>query len=78
MVEPLTKAVNRSIRSCIFPTKAKVGAVTPLDKGGKDKMNIGNYRPVNLLNVFYKFYERIIKMQVVDSIDNKLSKFVSL
>ena len=35
LVEPLTK----------------VAAVTPLDKGGKNKMNIGNYRPVSILTL---------------------------
>ena len=40
--------------------RAKIAAVTPLDKGGKEKITVGNYRPVSVLNVFSKFYERII------------------
>ena len=28
--------------------RAKIAAVTPLDKGGKEKMTVGNYRPVKL------------------------------
>ena len=44
LISPLTNAINSSIRSSIFPHKAKRAAVTPLDKGGKDKTTMGNYR----------------------------------
>ena len=57
--------------------RAKIAAVTPLDKGGKEKMTVGNYRPVSVLNVFSKFYERIIKSQIVSFLDQKLSQFLS-
>ena len=77
LVKPLTKAINSSIREHIFPTRAKIAAVSPLDKGGKDKMTVGNYRPVSVLNVFSKFYERIIKSQIVSFLDQKLSQFLS-
>ena len=61
LIAPLTNAINSSIRSSIFPDEAKRAAVTPLDKGGKDKTTMGNYRPVSVLNVFSKFYERIME-----------------
>ena len=54
LVKPLKEAINSSIFSNIFPNKAKRATVTPLDKGGKDKTNISNYRPVSVLNVFSK------------------------
>ena len=57
--------------------RAKIAAVTPLDIGAKDKMTVGNYRPVRVLNVFSKFYERIIKSQIVSFLDQKLSQFLS-
>ena len=34
LVKPLKNAINSSIRSSLFPNKAKRAAVTPLDKGG--------------------------------------------
>ena len=40
-------------------------------------MTVGNYRPVSVLNVFSKFYERIIKSQIVSFLDQKLSQFLS-
>ena len=77
LLKPLKNAINSSIRSSIFPNKAKRAAVTPLDKGGKYKTSISNYRPVSVLNVFSKFYERIMKEQITSFIDSKLSSFLS-
>ena len=59
LVKPLNHAINSSIRNNTFPNKAKYAAVTPLDKGGKDKTSVTNYRPISVLNVFSKFYEQI-------------------
>ena len=73
LVKPLTDAINSSIRSSFFPNKAKRAAITPLDKGGKDKTN----RPVSVLNVFSKFYERIMKNQITSFINSKMSTFLS-
>ena len=64
LVKPLKEAINSSIRHSVFPNNAKRAAVTPLDKGAKDKNSVNNYRPVSILNFFSKFYEKIIKQQV--------------
>ena len=64
LVQPVTNALNSSIRSSVFPKKAKCAAVTPLDTGGKDKNTIGNFRPVSVLNEFSKFFENVIKIQM--------------
>ena len=77
LVKPLTKAINISINSSVFSKVAKRAAVSPLDKGGKDKTAITNFRPVSVLNVFSKFYERIMKNQINSFIDSKLSTFLS-
>ena len=34
--------------------RAKIAAVTPLDKGGKEKMTVGNYRPRKCAKRFFK------------------------
>ena len=61
----------------VFPNNAKRAAVTPLDKGTKDKNSINNYRPVSVLNLFSKFYEKVIKQQIIYFIDSRLSPFLS-
>ena len=77
LVTPLKNVINSSIRTQFFPTKAKRAVVTPIDKGSKDKHNVNNFTPVSVLNVFSKFYENIIKEQIMSFMDTKLSIFVS-
>ena len=73
----LTTAINSSIENSVFPENAKVATVVPLDKGKPDKNDISNFRPVSLLNIFSKFYERVIKDQLVLSMENYFSPMVS-
>ena len=62
----------------MFPENAKVATVVPLDKGKPDKNDISNFRPVSLLNTFFsKFYEKVIKDQLVLSMENYFSPMVS-
>ena len=77
LIEPLTKAINSSISTNTFPLKAKRATVTPLDKGGINKTDMLNYRPVSVLNIFSKFYERVIKDQITNFMNSKMSTFLS-
>ena len=61
----LTRATNPSVENSVLPENSKVATVVPLDKGKLDKNDIFNFRPVGLLNTFSKFYERVIKGQLV-------------
>ena len=70
-------AINSSIRTSNFPKNAKRAAVVPLDKDGTDKTSIGNFRPVSILNIFSKFYEKIIQNQLEEFLDKHLSIFLS-
>ena len=74
----MTEAINSSITSGVFPNKVKRAIVTPLDKGGKDKTSISNYRPVSVLSVFSKIYERAMKNQMVSFLEYKLSSYLSV
>ena len=73
----LTTAIDSSIENIVFPENAKVATIVPLDKGKPDKNDISNFRPVSLLNTFSKFYERVIKDQLVLSMENYFSPKVS-
>ena len=68
-----TTAINSSIENSVFRKNAKVATAVPLDKGKPDKNDISNFRPVILLNIFSKFYERVIKHQLVLSMENYFS-----
>ena len=64
LVPVLTAAITFSTENSVFPENAKVATVVPLDKGKPDKNDISNFRPVSLLNTFWKFYEEVIKDQL--------------
>ncbi len=73
----LTDAINRSIKSSIFPDKGKVAAVTPLDKGEAIRTSEKKSRPISVLHAFSKVYEKIIKEQLIPHLNKYLSKLIS-
>ena len=74
---PLTDAINSSIRNCKFPDNGKRAAVSPLDKGEQNKTVEKNFRPISVLNVFSKVFEKIIKKQLMPYLDKTLSIFIA-
>ena len=69
---PLTQLFNQSLAQGKFPTKLKHAQVIPLYKKGS-KTDINNYRPISLLNVFSKIFEKAMKMKLVSFIEtNKI------
>ena len=74
---PLTNAINNSIRSYRFPNNAKRAAVCPLNKGEANRTVERNFRPVSILNVFSKIYEKILKNQLIPFLDETLSLFIA-
>ena len=71
---PLSIAINNSLKYGVFPDDAKIAF--PLDKG-KHNNEISNFRPVSILNTFFKIYEKVIKDQLVSGLDKYLSPFIS-
>src|SRR2546425_2254388 len=55
----LATLINHSIDKGIFSDALKVAKILPIYKSG-DKTLISNYRPISLLTVFSKIYEKII------------------
>ena len=72
----LTTAVNCSIRNSRFPNDAKKAAVSPQALCGEPNRTVErSFRPVSVLNTFSKIYEKVLKQQLVQHLDNKLSVF---
>ena len=59
IIKPLSIIFNNSLNSGIFPTIWKKANVIPIHKKG-DKMDIKNYRPISLLPLCGKLFEKVI------------------
>ena len=74
--EHLTFIINNDIKRQMFSENAKIAHVAPIFKA-KDRTNKVNYRPISILSVFSKIYERFIQEVLTPFIDKILSKFIS-
>ena len=59
----LSKIFNLCLKSSTFPTCWKQAVVVPVPKKG-DLTNAANYRPISLLSVVGKIFERILNEQI--------------
>ena len=57
--------INISLRQGIFPKELKVAKVIPVYKS-EDSHIFGNYRPISLLPVFSKVFEKCVAKQLTD------------
>ena len=64
-----------AIKECIFPSRLKLADITPTFKKG-DATCAENYRPVSVLPVVSKIYEKIMQRQIISYIDNYLLPFL--
>ena len=60
---PICNIFNQSISQGIFPDDWKCARVTPLFKVG-DRNDVNNYRPISVISVVAKMFERIIYDQL--------------
>ena len=60
----------------VFPRGEKIACVTPVFKK-EDRLDKKNYRPISVLNVFSKIFERFILDQLTPYFNNMLSDFLS-
>ena len=66
--DPLAFILNLSFSTGIFPNKLKIARVVPIFKKG-DKSNPGNYRPISILPVISKLFEKLINKRLVDFLE---------
>ena len=68
----LTKLFHRSLQSGIFPDDLKNAIVTPIYKNG-DKSDCSSYRPISILSIIVKVFEKLVYNQLITYIDeNKI------
>ena len=56
---PIANMMNKSIQTSHFPNSPKFARVEPIYKGGSTT-DINNYRPVSILPLLSKFFERVV------------------
>ena len=76
--EPLCNILNRSLSLGIFPDSWKIAKVFPIHKGNA-KNDPCNYRPISVLPILAKVFEKIVFNQLYSylAVNNILTKFQS-
>ena len=68
----LAKTINQSLLTGIFPNSLKIAKISPIFK--KENPHVAdNYRPISLLPIISKIFEKVVFLQVYDYfVENKL------
>lgn len=67
--EELTQCINKCLRNGSFPDSLKIAKVTPIFKNGS-REDPGNYRPVSVLPVISKIFEKILHKRLFQYLDS--------
>ena len=68
IIKPLVHICNLSLINGTFPSKLKIAKVVPIHKKG-DTSSFSNYRPVSVLPVFSKLFEKLMFCRLIDFMD---------
>ncbi len=72
IASPLSKIINKSFNCGIVPSTLKRSRVIPIYKSG-NKDDLINYRPISLLPVISKVFEKLVYIRMISFIDkNKI------
>ena len=72
-----TTIINIDLKRNAFSDSAKVPSIRPVFKRKGERTEIKNYRPVSILNCYSEVYERFIHKNIMPSVTNFLSDFIS-
>ena len=70
IAQPLAHVINRSIKTATVPNDFKYGIISPIYKSGA-KTDLDNYRPVSVLPVCSKIFEKCIHSQMSKFLEEK-------
>ena len=65
IIEPLTNIINNSLSTGIIPNQLKIAKVISIHKQS-DKKLLNNYRPISLLPVFSKIFEKVVFNRMIN------------
>ena len=65
----LEKIFNLCIQKGTYPDAFKIAKIIPLHKAGK-RTNVSNYRPISLLPIFNKIFEKLLYRRIIKFFDD--------
>ena len=65
----LAELFNKSFKESCFPDCWKVSSVVPVFKNVGERSTAKNYRPVSLLSVVSKVFEKLVNNRIVDHLE---------
>ena len=71
IISPLINVCNKMLAQGIYPEKLKFSLIKPIDKNG-DKSSPSNYRPISLVPVFSKIFEKVIHKRLFEHLNNNV------
>lgn len=66
--EPISRLINLCFEDEVFPEQLKLSIVKPIYKSG-DRLDIANYRPIAIIPVLSKIFEKILMSRMLVFID---------
>ena len=64
--------INKSFHEGVFPEQMKLAKVIPVYKSGT-KSDLSNYRPIALLSIFSKIYEKLMYNRIMNFLEKNNS-----
>ena len=71
---PLSEIFLQSLATGIFPDNLKVARISAIYKGKGSRSNPDNYRPISVLSVVSRLFEKLVHEQLYSYIEDSLSK----
>ena len=65
----LDELFNKCLKESCFPACWKVSSVVPIFKNNRERSIVKNYRPVSLLSVVSKVFEKLVNNRIVDHLE---------
>lgn len=76
IVKHVTSIINKSLTTAVFPETLKIAQVVPIHKKNST-LDKGNYRPVSILPVMSKLFEKAINQQLTTFFNSRFNVFLS-
>ena len=73
---PLVELMNQSVKQCKYPSRWKMGQVTPLFKKNEE-LSKENYRPITVLQTLNNVFGRLLASQLDQFYSEILSDYIS-